>query len=118
MGTTALLPSLAAVGRYCDILFSTNISSSRIMSRILIFSLLVTMAVAGPLYYTGYLANVNPGASLGVVGYAPAALPGIIGAYAGSGRYVANSGGVVHVAKSPEEEGEAEPEPEPEGSSD
>ena len=57
------------------------------------------MAVAGPLYYAGYVANVNPGASLGVVGYAPAALPGVIGAYAGSGRYVANSGGVVHVAK-------------------
>ena len=64
-----------------------------------IFSLLVTMAVAGPLYYTGYLANVNPGASLGLIGYAPAAAPGLIGGYASSGRYVANSGGVVHVAK-------------------
>merc|ERR1719348_2778479 len=32
-------------------------------------------------------------------GVAPAAIPAVHGAYAGAGRYVANSGGVVHVAK-------------------
>merc|ERR1712013_349831 len=36
---------------------------------------------------------------LGIHGAAPAAIPAVHGAYAGAGRYVANSAGVVHVAK-------------------
>merc|ERR1719339_723993 len=51
-------------------------------------------------------AQVSPSASLSTVGYAPAAIPAVGGAYAGAGRYVANSAGVVHVAK---REAEAEP---------
>merc|ERR1711881_279475 len=35
----------------------------------------------------------------GIAGVAPAALPALAGGYAGAGRYVANSAGVVHVAK-------------------
>merc|ERR1719233_620142 len=45
--------------------------------------------------------------TVGIHGVAPAAIPAVHGAYAGAGRYVANSGGVVHVA---EREAEAEPE--------
>merc|ERR1712050_4183 len=37
--------------------------------------------------------------SLNIAGLAPAAVPAIGGAYAGAGRYVANSAGTVHVAK-------------------
>merc|ERR1719174_3469042 len=51
-------------------------------------------------------AQVSPSASLSTVGYAPAAIPAVGGAYAGAGRYVANSAGVVHVAK---REAEADP---------
>merc|ERR1712126_139750 len=47
---------------------------------------------------TGY-ASVSPSASLNIAGLAPAAVPAIGGAYAGAGRYVANSAGTVHVAK-------------------
>merc|ERR1712106_884908 len=46
----------------------------------------------------GY-ASVSPSASVSISGLAPAAVPAIAGAYAGAGRYVANSAGVVHVAK-------------------
>merc|ERR1712105_39853 len=46
----------------------------------------------------GY-ANVSPSASLNIAGAAPAAVPAVGGAYAGAGRYVANSAGTVHVAK-------------------
>merc|ERR1712123_10089 len=55
----------------------------------------------------GY-ASVSPSASVSINGLAPAAVPAIAGAYAGAGRYVANSAGVVHVAKR-EAEAEAEP---------
>merc|ERR1712086_713341 len=41
-----------------------------------------------------------------IAGLAPAAIPAIAGGYAGAGRYVANSAGVVHVAK---REAEADP---------
>jgi len=51
-------------------------------------------------------ANVSPSASLTTLGAAPAAIPAVGGAYAGAGRYVANSAGVVHVAK---REAEADP---------
>merc|ERR1712219_52633 len=46
----------------------------------------------------GY-SNVSPSGSLNIAGLAPAAIPAVGGAYAGAGRYVANSAGVVHVAK-------------------
>merc|ERR1712203_511749 len=51
-------------------------------------------------------AQVSPSASLSPVGIAPAAIPAVGGAYAGAGRYVANSAGTVHVAK---REAEADP---------
>merc|ERR1712123_108912 len=51
----------------------------------------------------------NVANSVGIAGLAPAALPAVAGGYAGAGRYVANSAGVVHVAK---REAEAEPEAE------
>merc|ERR1711892_691136 len=46
----------------------------------------------------GY-ASLSPSASVSINGLAPAAVPAIAGGYAGAGRYVANSAGVVHVAK-------------------
>merc|ERR1712008_237868 len=46
----------------------------------------------------GYAAH-SPSASTHIAGLAPAAIPAIAGGYAGAGRYVANSAGVVHVAK-------------------
>merc|ERR1712106_121742 len=46
----------------------------------------------------GY-AGLSPSASVSINGLAPAAVPAIAGGYAGAGRYVANSAGVVHVAK-------------------
>merc|ERR1711971_77991 len=45
-------------------------------------------------YAAGY-ASVSPSASLTTLGAAPAAIPAVGGAYAGAGRYVANSAGVV-----------------------
>merc|ERR1711963_632605 len=53
-------------------------------------------AVAAPVA-TGY-AQVSPSASLTTVGLADASIPAVAGGYAGAGRYVANSAGVVHVA--------------------
>merc|ERR1719500_1342692 len=41
----------------------------------------------------------NGANTVGIAGVAPAALPAVAGGYAGAGRYVANSAGVVHVAK-------------------
>merc|ERR1712106_1157094 len=55
----------------------------------------------------GY-ASLSPSASVSINGLAPAAVPAIAGGYAGAGRYVANSAGVVHVAKR-EAEAEANP---------
>merc|ERR1712106_305301 len=55
----------------------------------------------------GY-ASLSPAASVSINGLAPAAVPAIAGGYAGAGRYVANSAGVVHVAKR-EAVAEAEP---------
>merc|ERR1719333_137987 len=55
---------------------------------------------------TGYgISNVAN--TVGIAGVAPAALPAVAGGYAGAGRYVANSAGVVHVAK---RSADAEPE--------
>merc|ERR1719304_105475 len=50
-----------------------------------------------PVAAAGY-ANVSPSASTSIAGLAPAAVPALAGGYAGAGRYVANSAGVVHVA--------------------
>merc|ERR1712193_458307 len=55
-------------------------------------------AYALPYAAAGY-ASVSPSASLTTLGAAPAAVPAVGGAYAGAGRYIANSAGVVHVAK-------------------
>merc|ERR1711884_245458 len=52
-------------------------------------------AYAAPSAY----AQVSPSASLTTVGLADASIPAVAGGYAGAGRYVANSAGVVHVAK-------------------
>merc|ERR1711981_1374192 len=60
-----------------------------------------------PVAAAGY-ASVSPSASTSIAGLAPAAVPAIAGGYAGAGRYVANSAGVVHVAKR-EAEAEADP---------
>merc|ERR1712088_845357 len=62
--------------------------------------------VMGAPVATGY-AQVSPSASLTTVGLADASIPAVAGGYAGAGRYVANSAGVVHVAKR-EAEAEAE----------
>merc|ERR1712105_214546 len=45
----------------------------------------------------GY-SNVSPSASLNIAGAAPAAVPAVGGAYAGAGRYLANSAGIIHAA--------------------
>merc|ERR1711890_121724 len=50
-------------------------------------------------HHVGGYSNVSPSGSLNIAGLAPAAVPAIGGAYAGAGRYVANSAGTVHVAK-------------------
>merc|ERR1711902_357349 len=52
-------------------------------------------------------AQVSPSASLTTLGLADASIPAVTGGYAGAGRYVANSAGVVHVAK---RSADAEPE--------
>merc|ERR1719277_1551722 len=59
---------------------------------------------------TGY-SQVSPSASLTTagLGLANAAVPAVAGGYAGAGRYIANSAGVVHVAKR-EAEAEADAE--------
>merc|ERR1719187_830042 len=56
--------------------------------------------------YTAGYASVSNSAAVNINGLAPAALPAVAGGYAGAGRYVANSGGIVHVAK---REAEADP---------
>merc|ERR1711887_292997 len=69
---------------------------------------LAAMATAEPGYLYGGYGTHSLGASVGIAGYAPAAIPGAYGGYAGAGRYIANSAGVVHIAKR-EAEAEAEP---------
>merc|ERR1712039_614378 len=58
-----------------------------------------------PYAAAGY-ASVSPSASISIAGLAGAAVPAVAGGYAAAGRYVANSAGVVHVAK---REAEADP---------
>merc|ERR1711894_769529 len=70
------------------------------------------VAAYAPYTYGAYAlptatAQVSPSASLTTLGLADPSIPAVGGAYAGAGRYVANSAGVVHVAK---REAEAEPE--------
>merc|ERR1711874_767078 len=60
-----------------------------------------------PVAAAGY-ASVSPSASTSIAGLATAAVPAVAGGYAGAGRCVANSAGVVHVAKR-EAEAEADP---------
>merc|ERR1712126_660978 len=65
------------------------------------------LGYAGYRGYTGYgYASVSPSASVSIAGLAGAAVPAVAGGYAAAGRYVANSAGVVHVAK---REAEADP---------
>merc|ERR1712130_322795 len=63
---------------------------------------------AYPYAYGGY-GVTNAANTVGIAGVAPAALPAVAGGYAGAGRYVANSAGVVHVTK---RSADAEPEAE------
>merc|ERR1711902_138809 len=63
---------------------------------------------AGYPYAAAGYASYSPSASTHIAGLAPAAVPALAGGYAGAGRYVANSAGVVHVAKR-EAEAEADP---------
>merc|ERR1739845_264016 len=61
-----------------------------------------TYGYAGYPYAYSTLAGygtTNGANSVGIAGVAPAALPALAGGYAGACRYVANSAGVVHVAK-------------------
>merc|ERR1712183_1166399 len=50
------------------------------------------LGYAGLGHAAGY-ASVSPSASVNIAGVAPAAIPAVGGAYAGAGRYVANSAG-------------------------
>merc|ERR1739846_154514 len=70
------------------------------------------IAAYAPYTYGAYAlptatAQVSPSASLTTLGLADASIPAVAGGYAGAGRYVANSAGVVHVAK---RSADAEPE--------
>merc|ERR1711973_724209 len=61
-----------------------------------------TYGYAGYPYAYSTLAGygtTNGANSVGIAGVAPAAAPALAGGYAAAGRYVANSAGVVHVAK-------------------
>merc|ERR1712054_115358 len=68
------------------------------------------VAAAAPLVHApvvaGGYADVSPSNAVNIAGLAPAAIPAVGGAYAGAGRYCANSAGTVHVAK---REAEADP---------
>merc|ERR1719427_2666262 len=68
-------------------------------------------AVAAPVVAAGY-ASASPSDSVSIAGLAGAAVPAVAGGYAAAGRYVANSAGVVHVAKR-EAEAEADAEADP-----
>ena len=52
----------------------------------------------GGLHHAAGYASYSPSASTHIAGLAPAAIPAVAGGYAGAGRYIANSAGVVHVA--------------------
>merc|ERR1711902_314335 len=65
-------------------------------------------AYAHPYAYGAY-SQVSPSAAQTTLGLAQASIPAVAGGYASAGRYVANSAGVVHVAK---RSADAEPEAE------
>merc|ERR1712183_4755 len=65
------------------------------------------VAHAAPVHHAVGYGVSNVANTVGIHRVAPAAVPAVHGAYAGAGRYIANSAGVVHVAK---REAEAEPE--------
>merc|ERR1712115_551198 len=48
-------------------------------------------------FYGGY-GSYSASAGVNIAGHAPAALPAVAGAYAGAGRYCANSAGTIHCA--------------------
>merc|ERR1712107_275600 len=60
------------------------------------------VAAAAPLVHAlvvaGGYADVSPSNAVNIAGLAPAAIPAVGGAYAGAGRYCANSAGVIHCA--------------------
>merc|ERR1711951_281322 len=61
-----------------------------------------TYGYAGYPYAYSHLAGygtTNGANTVGIAGVAPAAAPALAGGYAAAGRFVANSAGVVHVAK-------------------
>jgi len=64
-------------------------------------------AYAAPVHHAVGHGVTNVANTVGIHGVAPAAIPAVHGAYAGAGRYVANSAGTVHVAK---REAEANPD--------
>jgi len=64
------------------------------------------VAHAVPVHHAVGYGVSNVATTVGIHGVAPAAVPAVHGAYAGAGRYVANSAGTVHVAK---READAEP---------
>merc|ERR1711890_149625 len=66
---------------------------------------------AAPVVATG-IASHSPSASVHIAGLDAAAAPAVAGGYAAAGRYVANSAGVVHVAKR-EAEAEADADADP-----
>merc|ERR1712215_270849 len=58
------------------------------------------LGYAAPVVAAGQVsASISGSTSVNIAGLAPAAVPAAFPGYAGAGRYVANSGGVVHVAK-------------------
>merc|ERR1712128_413996 len=65
------------------------------------------LGYAAPIHHAVGYGVSNVANTVGIHGAAPAAIPAVHGAYAAAGRDVANSAGVVHVAK---REAEAEPE--------
>merc|ERR1712198_642277 len=74
-----------------------------------------TYGYAGYPYAYSTLAGygtTNGANTVGIAGVAPAAAPALAGGYAAAGRYIANSAGVVHVAKR-EAEAEADAEADP-----
>merc|ERR1711892_1509995 len=57
------------------------------------------LGYATPIHHAVGYGVSNVANTVGIYGAAPAAIPAVHGGYAGAGRYVANSAGVVHIAK-------------------
>merc|ERR1711951_113773 len=56
------------------------------------------LGYAGYGYRLAGYGSYSPSAGVNIAGHAPAALPAVAGAYAGAGRYCANSAGTIHCA--------------------